>query len=132
MGVSKEAALDLKRTALAKAEAEQHLRSAGDTTEGVVEAAAEDVLDKTAAYEDAYSRAKGEHTPEPGDAPHASEARDVAAAEEDVPEPKQPESETEMQGHEASEESDVTGSKEDKAAAGKSGSTKKEKDEGKS
>lgn len=79
MGICKESAQDLKRTALAVHEAEQHLRVAG---EDVVEAAAADFLAKRAAHQEVIATVEAEADAEeitPEEAPHDAEAADVAA-----------------------------------------------------
>lgn len=84
MSISKDAALNLKNAALAQDEAAAHLRVAGDFTEGVVEAAAADYLEKSAALQDAKDACISEYDGDPAEADAEGEtgvehAEDVAA-----------------------------------------------------
>jgi hypothetical protein len=58
--IEHDAAVELKDAANALAESEQHLRSAGDFSEGVVEAAAADYLDKKAKFDDAVDKVQAQ------------------------------------------------------------------------
>lgn len=88
MGISKESATDLKHASNALAEAEQHLRTCGNYTEGVAEAAAADYIEKRDEFEAKLEEVRGqvaaedsEETPENDERPDL--AADVAAAGEE-------------------------------------------------
>lgn len=75
--ISHETALALKSSALAFQEADAHLRSAGDTADGIVEEAAAEYLERRADHQANVDKATAEYEGDPADAEH--EAEEVAA-----------------------------------------------------
>lgn len=76
--IGHDAALNLKSASLALAEADQNLRAAGDTVDGVVEAAAAEYLERQAAFAAAVEAATSEYDGDPAAAVDAEEPEEVA------------------------------------------------------